>query len=108
LRPIDLLRLKNYEIDAIESSFKKHFGENDHLWIFGSRVNRNLRGGDIDLYIETEISQPESIIAKKSKFVVELYDRLGEQKIDVVINMLKSKIRLPIYEIARKTGVLLV
>lgn len=108
LKPIDLIRLKDYEIDAIVNSFKKYFGENDHLWIFGSRVNLDLRGGDIDLYVETEILQAESIISKKSKFVVELYDQLGEQKIDIVINMLKSNVRLPIYEVARKTGVLLV
>ncbi len=105
---IDLVRLKQYEIDSIVNLFKKYFDTNDHLWIFGSRTNLTARGGDIDLYIETEISQADLVLSQKSKFVLALYEEIGEQKIDVVINMLASKVRLPMHEIARQTGVLLV
>ena len=45
------IRLKDYEIVAITDAFKKLFLPQDHLWIFGSRVDMDKRGGDIDLYI---------------------------------------------------------
>lgn len=105
---VDLVRLKQYEIEAIIKTFKKNFASNDHLWIFGSRTNLTARGGDIDLYIETEIPQADLVLSKKGKFVLALYEEIGEQKIDVVINMLTSKVRLPIHDVARQTGVLLV
>jgi DNA polymerase sigma len=105
---VDLVRLKQYEIDAIVNLFKEYFHQNDHLWIFGSRTNLTARGGDIDLYIETEISQADVVLSKKNKFVLALYEQIGEQKIDIIINMLASKVKLPIHEVARQTGVLLV
>lgn len=105
---VDLVRLKQYELDAIIELFQKYFDENDHLWVFGSRTNLTARGGDIDLYIETQISQADLVLSKKSKFVLALYEKIGEQKIDIVINMLTSKVKLPIHEVARQTGVLLV
>lgn len=102
------VRLKPYEIDAIIKSFREFFGKNDHLWIFGSRVNFEARGGDIDLYLETEMPQADIVVSKKTQFVVALYNQIGEQKIDVVINMINSNVKLPIYEVARQTGVQLV
>ena len=44
----------------------------------------------------------------KSKFVIELWKKLGEQKIDVVVKCLSSDFELPIYKVARENGVLLV
>jgi hypothetical protein len=42
------------EQDVIRNSFRQCFGGEDHLWLFGSRVNDYKRGGDIDLYVETK------------------------------------------------------
>ncbi len=46
------IRLIEEEIKAITDTAKEIFGNNVGLWIFGSRVNPNLKGVDIDIYIE--------------------------------------------------------
>lgn len=75
---------------------------NADVYIFGSRVDNNRKGGDIDLYLKTDMPASE-IIRRKISLLVELENILGEQKIDVVINN-RTK-RKPIYEIAEKEGV---
>jgi hypothetical protein len=46
--------------------------------------------------------------AKQTRFVVDLWRRLGEQKIDVVLHVLSDSKKLPIYEVAKAKGVQLV
>ena len=67
----------------------------------------NRRGGDIDFYIETTEQDPSLAMNKKFNFVNELWENLGEQKIDVVLNCIgdESQFSLPIYQIAKATGV---
>ena len=101
------IRLKPFEIEAICSSFRTYFGPEDHLWLFGSRVNPQARGGDIDLYIET-LLDASTAVDKEGDFVFELYDKIGEQKIDVVLNLITRPYKLAIYEVAREEGVQLV
>jgi len=102
------IRLTPFEIAAICKSFQTHFTLEDHLWLFGSRVNPQARGGDIDLYIETIIPDVSTAVDKNTAFVIELYDKIGEQKIDVVLNLLTRDYKLAIYEVAREEGVQLV
>ncbi len=101
------IRLGDSDVNHIIKSFKQHFENNDHLWLFGSRVNLEKRGGDIDLYIETQLPNIEAS-EKQTKFVVDLWRNIGEQKIDVVLHVLTESKKLPIYEIAKATGVQLV
>ena len=101
------VRLKPFEIDAIRSSFRAHFAPEDHLWLFGSRVNPTRRGGDIDLYVETVLDASTAFNSEKA-FVVELWNKIGEQKIDVVLNLVTDDYKLAIYEVARAEGVQLV
>ena len=96
------MRLTAFEQENIKLYVRKHFGRNADVYIFGSRVDNNRKGGDIDLYITTDMSASE-IIREKISLLVELENALGEQKIDVVINnRTKQK---PIYEISEKEGV---
>lgn len=104
----NLVRLKPHNLDVIIYAFKENFAETDQLWIFGSRVNMQARGGDIDLYIETAEKDPNIISERHSKFISAIWKKIGEQKIDVVINMINSETKLPIYSVALNTGVKLV
>jgi hypothetical protein len=98
-----IIRLSEFEIDAIKSSFKKIFqSDTDHIWIFGSRIDAKAKGGDIDLYIETKEDDLSVILDLKIKFLSDLEWRIGEQKIDVVINRSKSKTFLSIYQEGKK------
>lgn len=98
------MRLNEKQLTAIKELFKEHFLENDHIWLFGSRVDDTKRGGDIDLYIETEYDA-DTAYEKKSKLWSGLQRKIGEQKIDIVINRIKSDSHLRIYDIARKEGI---
>jgi hypothetical protein len=92
-------------LKIIQESFKQIFSDKDHLWVFGSRVDLQRRGGDLDFYIETTETDSARALKKKMDFVSLLWDQLGEQKIDVVINITSSHLKLAIYETAKKSGV---
>lgn len=102
-----VLRLTDFEIQSIKDVFKTHFTPHDHLWVFGSRVNPQKRGGDLDLYIETILDSLDKIVEKKIQFLVDVKMKIGDQRIDVVINNPKNHLTLPIYQEARNTGILL-
>ncbi|MBI1954495.1 MAG: nucleotidyltransferase domain-containing protein [Proteobacteria bacterium] len=99
------IRLEQNDLDSIIQTFKECFEENDHLWLFGSRVDLNKRGGDIDLYIEVMNFDSKKVFDQKQNFWILLQDRLGEQKIDIVVRDPNQE--LLIYQIARQ-GVRLV
>lgn len=97
-------RLPLKESIALEICFQKYFNSpSDHLWIFGSRVNLNKKGGDIDLYIETNLDH-DSMIKANSLFLNKLQKKIGEQKIDVILNNHKGE-KLDIYLEAKTKGV---
>ncbi len=99
------VRLSDHDLDALERCFKKHFLHEDRLWLFGSRADLAKKGGDIDLYVETYAKNVDLAIKIKSDFLNELEELIGEQKIDVVINMMLNPYPLPIHEIAKTKGV---
>jgi uncharacterized protein len=61
------------------------------LSLFGSRVDDSRRGGDVDLLIETtEPSTPAQAMQLRSRLAVQLYRRLGERRIDIVVASLAA------------------
>lgn len=103
---MNTIRLTEKHISAIQEVFRLHFMESDHLWIFGSRIDLNKKGGDIDLYVETNISDQSCLVRTRIKFLTALQSLIGEQKIDLVIK--GNSVHLPIYDIAKTTGIQLV
>ena len=93
------MRLTPEEIDVIKESFMEVFQEGE-IYLFGSRVDDALRGGDIDLYIQTP--PVEDLAEKKVDFLVKLKRRIGERKIDVVIARDETR---PIERAALESGV---
>lgn len=98
------MRLTELQRQTIKHVLLKHFGQNSELRLFGSRVDDNARGGDIDVYIEPDLHSADDIVDAKLNALVELHLALGEQKIDLVINR-KTGTVLPIYTIAQETGI---
>lgn len=95
------MRLKKEEISVIKSITRNCFGDNAKVFLFGSRVDDAKKGGDIDLYIETDYTG--NTFQQKLKMLGDLHDIIGEQKIDIVINnFLSDKY---IFQIARQEGV---
>lgn len=81
---------------------------NDHLWLFGSRVDFSKKGGDIDLYIETNAQSVDNAVKMQSDFIINLKSKIGEQKIDVIINMFNFPHHLVIHDVARKEEVMII
>ncbi len=101
------VRLREDKVEIIKTAFKESFKECDQLWIFGSRVDLDERGGDIDLYIETVCDNYTDACKMRSKFWGLLQDRLGEQKIDIILNYVGAS-PMGIYKVARDTGIQLI
>lgn len=99
------VRLSDSELDAVKKVFLQHFLPLDNLWIFGSRVDMNKKGGDIDLYIETSEKSVDAALQMRDSFLNDLEDEIGEQKIDVVLNLLNHPHHLTIYDVALNEGV---
>jgi hypothetical protein len=96
------IRLTEFEINVIKETFAQIFS-GDRLWIFGSRADPTQKGGDIDLYAETHLSDIDIIFDKKIEFLHKVKDQIGEQRIDFVIKYKEPD--LPIHRIARETGI---
>lgn len=99
------MHLSEFEQKIIKQTAEEIFSKNADVYIFGSRVNAKLRGGDIDIYIETK-NGDEDLLEKKIRFLVELEKEIGEQKIDVIINNGLVGDRL-IFQKARNNSILL-
>ncbi|MDT0647424.1 nucleotidyltransferase domain-containing protein [Zunongwangia sp. F260] len=97
------MRLKSSEIEEIKQVAKECFGTGAKVYLFGSRTDNTKKGGDIDLYIET--TAKENLFDKKIKMLRMLYERLGEQKIDIVVNNHTKP--LYIHKVAREEGIIL-
>ena len=83
---------------------KQHIAEDAQVWLFGSRVKDDARGGDIDIMIEAScINNP---LEKKIKFRLAFEDEWGEQKLDILLHD-TSRSDQPIHEVVRETGILL-
>lgn len=63
------------------------------------------KGGDIDIYIETNAQSLDDALKMKQNLYVDLQIGLGEQKIDIVVNTLKFPHDLKIHEVAKNEGV---
>ena len=73
------MRLKEIEIETIKTAVKK-YDENAEIYLFGSRTDDTKKGGDIDILIITDKLKNKEI----RKIRLEIFDLIGEQKIDIV------------------------
>lgn len=99
------VRLSDGDLVALKFCFAKHFLDTDRLWLLGSRADLSKKGGDIDLYVETYAVSVESATKMRSHFLSEFEEMIGEQKIDLVLNMMHYPYPLPIHVVAITEGV---
>jgi hypothetical protein len=84
------MRLSELEIETIKSLANLYFGVGVRVFLFGSRTNNQLRGGDIDLFISNPVSGSLNV-RSKINFITDLIFIIGEQKIDVVLDSPQMK-----------------
>lgn len=83
------MRLSKRQREIIERTAIRHFGKDVRVYLFGSRVIQEAKGGDIDLYLEA-VPEGMASVKKKIAFIVDLKKDLGDQKIDVVFKSTDS------------------
>ena len=101
------MRLTLHERQVIQQAANDCFGSQTVVRLFGSRTDDTRRGGDIDLLIDTPLTDPTLIAQAHLRFVAKLYTQLGEQQIDVLIDYPTLTSRPPIFQVARAQGIVL-
>ncbi|MEI6067682.1 MAG: nucleotidyltransferase domain-containing protein [Methylococcaceae bacterium] len=99
------MRLMPSQAQIIRNTVDRVLGTPCRVWLFGSRVDDDARGGDIDLMVEVEVTLPNRADAI-CRLYGALFMALGDRKLDIVLKDAHT-VDAPIFEIARRTGVLL-
>ncbi len=95
------MRLNPNQIEIIRLASQEAFGPGAQVFLFGSRVDDNKHGGDVDLLIHPD--KDDHLLTRKIRFLGLLERQLGERKIDVVVEAPGDT--RPIVQVARETGV---
>jgi predicted nucleotidyltransferase len=90
------MRLSPSEIADIKKTVTR-YDSAARVFLFGSRVNDNLSGGDIDLLIESKLLG----FSDKISILADLKDLLGDQKIDILITPSVEKDKNPFIVLIR-------
>lgn len=97
------MRLTPDQVHAIRQTAQRVLGAGARVSVFGSMALDDRRGGDIDLFFETENPLPN-----RAKAICQLSGALtlalGDRKIDVLLKDANTP-PAPIFEIAKRTGV---
>ena len=97
------MRLTDGQIAAIRDGASQLAGQAARVWLFGSRVRDEARGGDVDLLLELDeaVSEPALLSAK---LAAKVSRAMNGRKVDVLIKA-PNLLHLPIHTIALSEGV---
>lgn len=101
------MRLSQAQIEVLRRTAARRFGTGAGLWLFGSRLRDDLRGGDVDLYVESPDVDADRLITSRLGFLADLHDtpEFEGERIDVVIKSPLHREELAIHRIARAEGI---
>lgn len=91
------MRLTDHERDVVVKAIRAA-DPDAQIWLHGSRVRDDARGGDIDLLVLSQRIQ----LREKLDVLVRLHTQLGEQRIDLTVARDEQR---PFVRIAKATGV---
>ncbi|MCK9223753.1 MAG: nucleotidyltransferase domain-containing protein [Candidatus Muirbacterium halophilum] len=97
------LRLNDFEINCIKESILK-YDEKAEIYIFGSRIDLSKKGGDIDVFVKSNVVKID-LLKFKLNILADIEKNLGERKIDLVVKPIDYDENLSIYKHAENTGV---
>jgi uncharacterized protein len=94
------MRLSPEQVSVIRETIAREISPDARVWLFGSRTDDGRRGGDVDLYVETD-SPP---LMRTLQCKIDLEEAL-DLHVDLIVA--RSGEPRPIDEIAKTEGVLL-
>jgi predicted nucleotidyltransferase len=97
------MRITSEQIATIRMGAAQLAGDAARVWLFGSRVRDDARGGDVDLLLELDeaVAEPAQLSARLAARVSRA---MHGRKVDVVIKA-PNLLLLPIHAIALAEGV---
>lgn len=97
------MRLTDEQAAIIRRTVHDVLGDCARIWLFGSRVDESKRGGDVDIYVESDhiIDTPALIIARLS---ARIERGMRGRKVDIVLSA-PNLGRFPIHEAAKREGI---
>ncbi len=98
------MRLTPVEIEAIRRAVREVFGEAAQVRVFGSRVRDDLKGGDLDLFVEVEPG--DASIASEQRLRDVIAPALDDLRVDIILHE-RGRAVTPIERIALRDGVAL-
>lgn len=97
------MRLTQPQIAHIRNSVRDLTGASTRVWLFGSRVHDDARGGDVDLLLELDSGVPEPA-ALASRVATRVSRGLYGRKVDVVL-CAPNLAKLPVHTLALAEGI---
>lgn len=99
------MRLTKSQVQMIKQVVAMLAGESAQVTLFGSRVDDDKKGGDVDLLVTLwdEVDHPAELSAKISARLMRLFQG---RKVDVLLLAPNLK-TLPIHSVAKHKGVIL-
>lgn len=97
------MRLTPTQINVIRDGADRLAGHAARVWLFGSRVRDDARGGDVDLMLELDeaVAEPAQLSARLAALVSRaMYGR----RVDVLVKA-PNLLLLPIHTIALNEGI---
>lgn len=100
------MRLSAVERLAVESASREALPAGTRVLLFGSRLDDQRRGGDIDLLVELpELLSADDAVDRRTRFTARLYRLLEERRIDVVMTQQGQPDPRAVVDAARRQGV---
>jgi predicted nucleotidyltransferase len=99
------MRLTPKQIEMIRNTAQLVFGDIARVTLFGSRIDDQAKGGDVDLMVEVPniVDEPALMGARVASRVSRA---MNGRRVDVILKASNLKIQ-PIHEMATRTGVIL-
>lgn len=96
------MRLNQRQIETIRRVVRETAGEDAEVYLFGSRLLDEERGGDVDLLVNIPraVDNPALLIARLE---ARIFRALDGRKVDVILKAPNLK-QLPIHEVALAQG----
>ncbi len=96
------MRLTPSQISAIRTSTALFAGAAARVWLFGSRLHKDARGGDVDLLVEIDENVPEPAMLS-AQLATQVSRAMHGRRVDVLIKAPNLKF-LPIHAVALAEG----
>jgi hypothetical protein len=79
------MRLSTWDIAIVRSLIRARFGADARIWVFGSQLDDDARGGGLDLYVEPGRLPEDNLLLARQALQRDLERRL-RQPVDLVVN----------------------